>query len=100
VSPEVQSARKFNNGINYHFFCRRCGRRPDAPMLKDELWEQASLAVPRDPTDHQHDLLCTACVEHAIKRQLTVHDLKDVLGNNFTFLLYRRITGESLEPAS
>lgn len=71
------------------FYCRCCGRDPDCPIIHDELWAQASGSFPRQ--GEKKDLLCTACVERLLDRQLTVDDLKRVVGNSFTFLLVERL---------
>lgn len=70
------------------FVCRGCGNPPDAPMLKDDVWEQVSAHYERGY--RLRDLLCTECVEKALGRHIELDDLKDCLGNNFTVLIVTR----------
>lgn len=79
------------------FVCRGCGNPPDAPMLKDDVWGQASAHYERGY--RMRDLLCTECVEKALGRPIELDDLKDCLGNNFTVLIVNR-TKKGLHNAS
>lgn len=67
-----------------HFICEDCDKLPDCPMLEDEVWFSI-------PTVHQRTLLCIACVEKALGRRLEMKDLRDCVGNAFTFLVHDRL---------
>lgn len=56
-----------------HFKCRDCDNKPDAPMLKDEVW--STIAGPRE-------LLCIPCTVRAMGRDIQVYDLRHCVGNS------------------
>lgn len=58
-----------------------CGMFPDAPMIKHHLWKRVA---------EKRDLLCIACVEKKLGRELTEGDLLNVPVNAFTILLADR----------
>lgn len=76
--------------VHPDFKCRGCNTQLlDCPMIKDDLWHQASEFWPRG--DAKRDLLCLQCVEKAIGRQVIITDLRNCLGNAFTFVLDERM---------
>lgn len=71
--------------VHPDFKCRGCNTQLlDCPMIKDDLWRQATEFWPRG--DAKRDLLCLQCVEKALGRQIGVPDLRNCLGNAFTFI--------------
>ena len=76
--------------VHPDFQCRGCGTQLlDCPMLIDDVWRQATKFWPRG--EAKRDLLCLQCVEKAIGRQIEVPDLRNCLGNAFTFIYDERM---------
>ena len=73
------------------FICQGCGKFPDAPILKDELWRSLEL-----------QFLCIACLERHLGREITVSDLKPCSANAATILLVERAhaAARPIEPAN
>lgn len=68
-----------------HFVCDEegCNNKPDAPMLKEELWNTIS---------HERGLLCIEHTEQRLGRLICMDDLEDCVANSFTFLVYDRMS--------
>ena len=60
-----------------------CEAAPDAPMLKDEVWNTIS---------HKKGILCIKHAEQKLGRQIHIKDLRECVANNYTFLLYDRMS--------
>lgn len=84
--------------VHPDFKCRGCNTQLlDCPMIKDDLWRQATEFWPRG--DAKRDLLCLQCVEKAIGRQIEVPDLRNCLGNAFAFVLDERMMASAMSMA-
>lgn len=70
--------------MNDRILCQLCGDFPDAPMLKDEIWNRMG----------GKKLLCFECAEHLLKRELRLTDLLDCAANYATFVMVRRAMKE------
>ena len=64
-----------------NFVCEQCGKVPNAPMLKDEVWEKIA---------DRRSLLCIACTEERLRRRITIDDLLACPANDFTVLVQMR----------
>ena len=85
--------------VHPDFKCRGCNTQLlDCPMIKDDLWHQATEFWSRGDT--KRDLLCLQCVEKAIGRQIEVTDLRNCLGNAFAFVLNERMAANVEKVAS
>jgi hypothetical protein len=63
------------------FICKDCGKGPNCPMLKDEVWGRiGGVKV----------LLCIKCAETRLKRRITLKDLQPCYGNDWGVIIAKR----------
>lgn len=63
------------------FICEDCGKSPNAPMLKHEVWEAIA---------DKRTILCIRCTEQRLNRQIVMGDLLPCLGNDWGLALAKR----------
>lgn len=68
------------------FECDECLKTPNAPMLKDEIWEKIS---------HKKGRLCIKCAEQRMGRKITFADLLPCVANDWTVVNIKNLAPDT-----